>query len=43
MLLIPTTIKRLKDEGRKEGIEQGIERERAQWVDWLRRRRGGRG
>lgn len=34
VLLIPATVKKLKNEGRKEGIEQ----ERAQWVEWLRRR-----
>ena len=38
VLLIPATVKKLKNEGRKEGIEQGIELERAQWVEWLRRR-----
>ena len=38
VLLIPATIKKLKDEGRKEGEEHGMERERARWVEWLKRR-----
>ncbi len=38
MLLIPKTVKKLLNEGRKQGHTEGRKEERAKWVEWLNRR-----
>ena len=38
VLLIPAAVKKIKEEGRKEGHQEGRQAERAEWEAWLKRR-----